>query len=215
MEALEQAVGRTETIVKTAMDGIVTFSKQSLEILTLNPAAKSIFGYPGGQLVGQPIGRLLAPTEDEPATLISNMSHNYRQLTGRRADGSVFPMEVVVTETHLGGDAFCVGTFHDITEHQQAIEALQESENRYRSLIENLPIAIYRNTPGPKGRFLMGNPAMAKMFGYDSIDQLFVVNVAEQYKDAAQRKIFSDRLIAEGSVSGFELEGQKLDGSPM
>ena len=42
---------------------------------------------------------------------------------------------------------------------EEAGKALRESEEQYRTLLNNLPVGVYRNTPGPEGRFLMANPA--------------------------------------------------------
>ena len=70
----------------------------------------------------------------------------------------------------------------------QTEEALQESEQRYQSLIENLSIGIFRNTPGPEGKFIMANPALAKMYGYDSVKELLQVRVSEVYWVPAERQ---------------------------
>ncbi|HEX2621150.1 MAG TPA: ammonium transporter, partial [Phototrophicaceae bacterium] len=93
MNALEQAVARTDAIVRTAVDAIVTFSQQSLRVNTLNPAAEAIFGYPSGQLNGALITHLFtspgAPTlsDGEAGALLVEMAHSdkYREVVGRRA----------------------------------------------------------------------------------------------------------------------------------
>ena len=50
---------------------------------------------------------------------------------------------------------------------EEAWKALRESEEQYRTLLNNLPVGVYRNTPGPEGRFLMANPAFCKMVAYE------------------------------------------------
>lgn len=55
MKSLEEAVTRTNSIVRSAMDAIITFSKDNLSILTLNPAAETIFGYSAHQIDGKPV----------------------------------------------------------------------------------------------------------------------------------------------------------------
>jgi len=128
MAALEQAVAKTEAIVQSAMDGIVTFSQGSLRIMSLNPAAEAIFGYSQSQLSGQPVS-LLFEAGDERANLAEARklaeliaAERRRETVGKRSDQSTFPMEVVVTEAKAGQEAFYTGTFRDITEQKLAIQ---------------------------------------------------------------------------------------------
>ncbi len=96
------------------------------------------------------------------------------------------------------------------------IEAdLRRSEERYRDLVENLPIGLYRNTPGPQGRFVMANPAVAAMFGYDTVEAFMQVSVADLYADPAERAAFSDRLLAEGQVIAQDLRLKRRDGTAL
>ncbi|MCX8035972.1 MAG: PAS domain S-box protein [Candidatus Sumerlaeia bacterium] len=92
--------------------------------------------------------------------------------------------------------------------------ALRESETRFRTLMDNIPVGLYRNTPGPEGRFLMINQPLWRMFGYASREELMNAPVSELYQNPADRASFSERLLNEGSVSGVELRLKKKDGTP-
>jgi len=65
---------------------------------------------------------------------------------------------------------------------------LKESETRYHTLMENIPIGIYHSTPDPKGRFLMANPAFLSLFGFDSEEELEQTAMADLYLDPSERK---------------------------
>ncbi|MFQ5867774.1 MAG: response regulator [bacterium] len=98
-------------------------------------------------------------------------------------------------------------------EKERAEEALKESEQRYRTLVQNVPIAVLRTTPGPKGKFLMANPTYFKMFGLDSEEELKKIAVADVYMNPEDRKVFSDNLLAKGKVDGVELPLRRKDGT--
>ena len=100
----------------------------------------------------------------------------------------------------------------DQTSQRQVEATLQVSETRYRSLVENIPIGIYRNTPGPEGHSLMANPACVRLLGYDSPEDLAAIRIADLYADPTERNAFSERLIAQGSVTDFELRLKRKDG---
>ncbi len=103
----------------------------------------------------------------------------------------------------------------DITERKRMEEALKESEERYRLLVNNLPVGLYRNTPGPEGRFTMANPAIARMFGYESVETFLEASVSSLYWDPAERLAFSEKLLARGYMVAEELRLKRRDGTPI
>jgi ammonium transporter, Amt family len=137
MDALEKAVARTESIVRTSLDGIITFSREKLSITTLNPAAETIFGYSTPQLTGRPVTLLFAqpPGMTAPGNGKTEMQFDpqhtdlvtdgYVKATGLRADGSTFPMEVCVTCDKLKNETLYTVTLRDITERVQQETQLQ------------------------------------------------------------------------------------------
>jgi PAS domain S-box-containing protein len=95
------------------------------------------------------------------------------------------------------------------------IKALRESEEKYRTLVENVSIGVYRNTMGAHGRFLQANRAMVKIFGYDSIDEFMKIHVSDLYQDPGERKLFVEEISRNGSVRDRELLLRKKDGTPI
>lgn len=142
--ALEEAIARTQAIVVSAMDGIITFSRQDLTITSLNPAAQLMFAYPDQALVGQSITKIVrlsplasrAATEEDTQRLIGPLLDEWYQtnvpveLYGRRADGSRFPVELALTQAEVGSSSlFYIGTFRDITERRIFQDELEQAKN--------------------------------------------------------------------------------------
>jgi PAS domain S-box-containing protein len=92
----------------------------------------------------------------------------------------------------------------------------RRAEEKYRSIFENSVEGIFQTTI--EGRFVIANPALARMFGYDSPEELIenVSNVGEQlYVDAGRRAEFDELIQRHGFVSGFEIQMYRADGSVM
>jgi PAS domain S-box-containing protein len=91
--------------------------------------------------------------------------------------------------------------------------ALRESENRYRNIFENAAEGIFQSTLD--GKFLSVNPTMAKIFGYDSPEDMInsVMNInAQVHINTESRKRFIDELLSKESVVKFEAQNLRKDG---
>ena len=80
-------------------------------------------------------------------------------------------------------------------ERRQVQEALKASEEKYRTLIENVNIGVYRTTGRGRGRFLHANPAIAKMFGYRSVKEFIKIPVCNLYQNSQERKVFLEQVL--------------------
>jgi PAS domain S-box-containing protein len=107
-----------------------------------------------------------------------------------------------------------VGISRNITERKQAEAAQRESEQKCRSIFNNAVEGIFQTTP--KGDLLTANPALARIFGYASSEELMseLKDVAQQsHVSATRREEFKRLMEKRGAVEGFEYEAYRKDGS--
>lgn len=129
---LKSSENRIRAIVETVVDGIISIDARG-SIQTANHAAEKIFGYSRDEMVGHNV-KLLMPDPDHSAH--DGYLTNYlttgkrkvigigREVTGRRKDGSTFPMELAVSEMNVNGARMFTGIVRDITERKK-IERLK------------------------------------------------------------------------------------------
>ena len=89
----------------------------------------------------------------------------------------------------------------------------RESKKRYQSLIANIPVGLFRKPTGPDSKLIMANPALAKMLGYDSVEEFLEVQVSEISADQNGRVLFSNKLLSQGKLESEELQLKKKDGT--
>lgn len=134
------------------------------------------------------------------------------------ADGSirwVWERGALVTgEESEQSNVILQGFVEDVTQRHLQGEALAEAENRYRSIFENATEGIFQTTES--GYYLAVNPALAKIYGYDSPNTLMYTlsNIQQQlYVDASRREEFTELMYRQGQVKDFESRVRRRDGS--
>ncbi|PKN68990.1 MAG: hypothetical protein CVU52_09760, partial [Deltaproteobacteria bacterium HGW-Deltaproteobacteria-10] len=102
----------------------------------------------------------------------------------------------------------------EVTLNIKKTEAIEEAKEKYRSIFENAMEGIYQSTPA--GRFLQVNPAMARIYGYDSPDDMVqsVTNIALQiYVNPDDRKHLMEMLEKNGRIEKYEYQIRQKNGS--
>jgi PAS domain S-box-containing protein len=115
----------------------------------------------------------------------------------------------MVARLRLVGEIFAAAI-----ERKRAEEALREAEQKYRDIFENAGEGIFQSTPD--GRYIAANPALARMYGFASPEELIHgrQDISLQvYVDPTRREEFKHQLEEQSVVRGFELEVFRKDGS--
>ncbi|MDR3627256.1 MAG: PAS domain S-box protein, partial [Ignavibacteriaceae bacterium] len=204
--------------VKSSSDGI-SISDLNNNLLFVNDAFMKIYGYTESELIGKNIE--IVRSSNSPDSLseeliaATNKGGWHGELINKRKDKTEFPI-FLSTSTVIddkGNPYAFVGITRDISERKKFEKAIRESENRYRNLFNNSPLGIYRTTPD--GRILLANPAIIKMLGYNSLQELVRRDLEKEgYGEySSKRSDFKNEIEKYGEVKGIEVEWIKKDGS--
>ncbi|MEX2672444.1 MAG: PAS domain S-box protein [Phycisphaeraceae bacterium] len=213
---VQQREKRLKAVLDTAVDGIVTIDQRG-RILSYNQAAERIFGYSAAQSIGQNVS-LLMPEPDRSAHdgYLSDYSRTGeakilgigREVLGRRKDGSIFPMELALSEFQLDHERYFTGLVRDITERKQMEQALLESEAQFRSIFEQAGVGIARLDPDT--RVILANQRLCDMLGYRS-EELLGRRLREfAHPDDCDKEVPYIRQMLSGEVTQFTLENRYL-----
>ncbi|MFN9297488.1 MAG: PAS domain S-box protein, partial [Acidobacteriota bacterium] len=130
----------------------------------------------------------------------------------RRIDGSTLEAEIVSTNFAFQSSPATQMVVRDVTDINQQRKQLAATEERYRVLFENVSEGIYRSSED--GRILDTNPALVKMLGYDSVEELQDTLIdRDLYVDPMDRRKALEELKTTGVLRGYESRLRRRDGS--
>ena len=199
LDARERSLHASEaqhrSVFETAVDAMVVIDDQGL-IQTTNPSVTRTFGYQNAELLGRNVSLLMG---DEHRIRHDSYLNNYlstgvrriigigREVEGRRADGTLFPLELSIAEW-LGPDArrYFTGIMRDISSRHAAERQAEVERGRLRRVIENAPFPAIVHAEG--GEVLHISRAWLEITGY-SREQLGTVDA---WIDLAYRTIGED-----------------------
>jgi two-component system sensor kinase FixL len=194
-------------------------------VLLCNPAAEQKFGYSSAEMVGQNIKMLMpSPYKEEHDGYLANYMRTgkaqiigmVRELEGERKDGSVFPMELSVSEVLSDGERSFTGIVRDISQLKQAQALISKSENKFRRILETAIDPVI--SIDEKGIVLLCNPAAEQEFGYSSaemVGQNIKMLMPSPYKEEHDGYLANYMRTGKAQIIGMvrELEGERKDGS--
>ena len=231
IEALERDLAQTRKAVQESNEQCRFLFHDSLminviigldgKVLDLNDRASESIGYSREELIGIDTAEMFAPEcrEFAEALLGKALRGEPTEQAELTLIGKTGPRTYIFTAgqapIHQNGELIGILVSGvDVTERRRAQEARNESQERYRTLIENLPVGLGRITPEEDGRFIMVNPAMARMFGYASVEEFVQKPVSELYQDSPQWEAFLRGLRTDCRVVGMEMHLRRRDGTP-
>jgi diguanylate cyclase (GGDEF)-like protein/PAS domain S-box-containing protein len=186
-------------------------------IVDANVAAVEFYGWDLDTLRSMHIWEINTLDEEAIRSEMVNASQQRRSyfvFQHRLANGDLRDVEVHSGPIVTAGRTLLYSIIHDVTERKIAEEALLLSEQKYRNIVDYASVGIYRSTPD--GRILMANPALARILGYDSIEDLQGRNLAtDVYLDERERTNALELFAANDFTIEHELLWRRKDGTPI
>ncbi|HUK38801.1 MAG TPA: PAS domain S-box protein, partial [Methanomicrobiales archaeon] len=219
VRALQESQERYRQIVEGTNAGVWVLDNE-LTTIYANDQMASMLGTLPPEMLGRSISDFVFPEDraevNEIFARIGNGLTPEAELRFRRKDQVTSWLRAAAGPIYdvQGQRVGFTGIFSDVTKNRLAEQAVKQAEEKYRNIFEFAVEGIYQiNT---KGRFIASNPAMARILGFESVDELLlgVTDTAAQlWADPGQRREYLERLRDEGQVNGFEAEYFRKDGS--
>ncbi|MBN2169221.1 MAG: PAS domain S-box protein, partial [Actinobacteria bacterium] len=213
-EELEENQKMLRKIYESSIEGIViTNSEGNYEFA--NTKAAQLFGFDKAEdmigVSGSDWYRDTGERDKIVGILLREGSIEDYEVEYKRKDGSFFWARVSgAVERDTDGNLKSVtGFMVDISEEKRAEEDLKESEANIREIYESAIEGI--GVADAEGNFMLVNPRMAEIFGYEEPDELIGTHVVDRYVDPEMRKELMKTLHSKGYVEGFELKARRKD----
>ena len=215
---------RLDAILNTTTDGIIVIDANG-NIEAFNRGAEHLFGYPESEVTGRNVSLLMpSPDHEEHDRYLERYLRTGeariigigREVTGRRRDGTLFPVHLSVGEMRIGGERKFTGMLRDLTRRARLDEQLQASEARWRAIIDSAVDGII--VIDAHGRIESFNPAAERLFGHSEADVLgrnVDMLMPSPYRE--EHDTYLSRYLATGKAKiigiGREVTGLRKDGT--
>jgi PAS domain S-box-containing protein len=204
-------------IVESTDDGVIGKSPEGI-IISWNHAAERMFGYTRNEIVGRHISTIVphqkrGELDDILRKIAQGTGISSLETQRVRKDGKIIEVELTISPI-VDGEGQTIGAStisRDIT-FKKAEQRLQDSEEKYRTLVDNINIGVYRSSGDPKGKFVWGNPSLVEILGYTSLDHLKVVTIADLFAQPNGREKLLADLRGSGFVKNREILLKRADG---
>jgi PAS domain S-box-containing protein len=198
---------------------------RNANIVFWNRAAEEISGYSRQEVVGgSKVWEWLYPDRQYREAIVSRAQTvmekgeviREAETVIRCKDGQTrtISWNVRGLRSQQGTPIACVALARDVTDQKRAEEALRQSEEKYRSLVEDLNTGVFRVWLDPGGRRADTNSALARMFGFDSAEE-YVAWAHERKEMQAATDRLIESIRRDGPVKGVEMRWLTRDGRPI
>jgi PAS domain S-box-containing protein len=215
--ARDEAERLRRDALEAALDCYIGIDAAGL-VVEFNAAAERTFGYTRAEAIGRPMAELIVPPhlrDSHARGIARHLATGESRILGRRievdamrADGGVFPVELVIVKGQRDAGTMFLAYLRDLSERRAAEQALAEREAQFRAIAESVPLGLIISE-FETGVPLYMNPQARANLGLrpgETAGPLLAV-----WDDPGQRKAMVEELRASGSVRGLEANLTMLD----
>ena len=215
-DALRLSEEQFRAIVETARDGFISIDGDG-NISQFNPAAEKMFGYDAKDAIGKSVGDLIVPDkfrkkhEDGLAKFLRSkkkkLSGGLLNVEAQRADGTIFPVELMLSESTQTGDR-CTALIRDVSDRKKS----EEKVRKLTSAVQQNPMAVIMTDV--EGTIEYVNPKFVEITGYNE-DEMIGQNSRLLKSGITPQKVY-ERLwttVAGGKVWKGTFHNKRKDGT--
>ncbi len=216
-ESIRESEHKYRTVVENAREMIWQLDREG-NFVFFNKYAEELSSNISDEWKGKGFSPVVHPDDLDRVKdiFVDTLSGNINEYEVRILVGENEIAELKVQTLPIYADGEVNGTLsfgRDITEEKKSERALKASEERYRSLLANIPVGVFRSTIEQDGSFLSVNPVLARMFGFESPEKMINAKVVDCYQNIEDRRRFISSIRRKGSISGYEVHFKRIDGS--
>lgn len=223
--ALRENEERKGAILSASLDAIISIDHEC-RIIEYNRAAESIFGHDATHAIGQQLDQMIFSPESyqvfklhvQPLLETEHVMSKRFQLSVRHANGTTFPVEIVVAPINLSNHKMFTLFIKDITEYEKSQEVLRQSENHTRQIKERIETILNSNNDaiivmGVDFTFEQANPAFRRLFSYET-DEVYGETLTKFVEPEFQRIVedSKDLLVETLMPQRLEIVARRKDG---
>jgi len=216
-EALRKSQQEFASLFKSSPE-VLVYTDEKSNILDINSRFTELFGYTLEEIKGRNIDDgMIHPSDKieegkELGRIASSKGYFKHETIRKKKDGTLFPVSIYGSNVSIDGQLKGMLVIYiDTTERQNMLDKLEENEEKYRNLFENMPGGYYRTNR--EGNFIMINPEGVKLFGYNSLEGILGKNIAQHFYAAPEerKKYLKELEKNKGNLKDFELTLKKKD----
>jgi len=214
--ALRESEEKYRTLVEAASEGMFMVLEGSL--MYVNQTISDMLGYSKNELSGMKTEEIFTWLENSPANeclqellagrpVPERFEAHLEAVSGRR-----FDVTISATQISLGGKSGFMAVVSDITTRKKVEVEISASEEKFRTMVNNLNVGFFRMTTGTDSRFIEVNSALVNLLGYNSRESLLAEPVPGIFSDSEEYTNLAGKA-EEGELRREVIKIRKKDGS--